>query len=94
MVHPADRPDPNGASGSPHACAGVDPDVFLPDRGESLEEPRSYCGRCEVQYECLDAALTLGQNAVGVWGGTSALQRRAARHRGLTAAELLAELDR
>jgi WhiB family redox-sensing transcriptional regulator len=74
------------------ACAGVDPEVFLPDRGESLDEPRAYCRRCEVQqHECLDAALTLGQNAVGVWGGTSALERRRARQRGLTAAELIAE---
>ena len=75
------------------ACAGVDPEVFLPERGESLEEPRSFCRRCPVQYECLDAALGLGQQAYGVWGGTSAGQRRDARQRGLGAAELLAELD-
>jgi WhiB family transcriptional regulator, redox-sensing transcriptional regulator len=74
------------------ACAGVDPDVFLPDRGESLDEARSYCCRCEVQYECLDAALTLGQNAVGVWGGTSARERRNAKRRGWDAERLLAEL--
>ena len=73
------------------ACAGVDPDVFMPDRGESLEEPRSYCRRCEVRYECLDAALSLGQQAYGVWGGTSGQQRRVATRRGWDAQRLLEE---
>jgi hypothetical protein len=45
------------------ACAGVDREVFLPERGESLEAPRAYCRRCPVQYECLEAALALGQQA-------------------------------
>jgi WhiB family transcriptional regulator, redox-sensing transcriptional regulator len=76
------------------ACAGVDPEVFLPDRGESLDEPRAYCRRCPVQYECLDAPLALGSQAIGVWGGTSARDRLLARRRGLTAAELLAEIRR
>jgi hypothetical protein len=76
------------------ACAGVDPEVFLPDRGDSLDEPRSYCRRCPVQYECLGAALALGTQAIGVWGGTSGQQRRVAARRGWTAERLLAELDR
>jgi hypothetical protein len=75
------------------ACAGADPDVFLPDRGASHEEPLSYCRRCEVRCECLDAALDLGSQAHGVWGGTSGQQRRVAARRGWTAARLLAELD-
>jgi WhiB family transcriptional regulator, redox-sensing transcriptional regulator len=76
------------------ACAGVDPEVFLPDRGESLDEPRSYCRRCPVQFECLDAALAMGSQAIGVWGGTSVRDRLLARRRGLAAAELIAETDR
>ena len=75
------------------ACAGVDPDVFLPDRGESPEEALSYCCRCEVRAECLEAAFDLGQQAVGVWGGTSARERRDARRRGWDAQQLLAEPD-
>ena len=54
----------------------------------------SYCRRCEVRCECLDAALDLGPKAHGVWGGTSAQQRRAAVRRGWDAARLLADLDR
>jgi hypothetical protein len=70
------------------ACAGVDPEVFLTDRGASPEPALAYCRVCEVQVECLQSALDLGQRAIGVWGGTSALERRRARQRGLTAAEL------
>jgi WhiB family transcriptional regulator, redox-sensing transcriptional regulator len=76
------------------ACAGVDPEVFLPTRGASFDEALSYCRRCEVRTECLQAAFDLGQKAVGIWGGVSGRERRVARRRGLTAHELLAELDR
>jgi WhiB family transcriptional regulator, redox-sensing transcriptional regulator len=74
------------------ACAGVDPDVFLPDRGESLEEPRSYCCRCEVRAACLEAAFDLGQRAIGIWGGTSARERRDAKRRGWDSQRMLAEI--
>ena len=60
------------------ACAGADPEVFLPDRGASQEEPLSYCRRCPVRCDCLDAAFELGQKAHGVWGGTSGQERRLA----------------
>jgi Transcription factor WhiB len=53
----------------------------------------SYCCRCEVRAECLQAAFDLGQRAVGIWGGVSARERRLAKRRGLTAAELLATGD-
>jgi WhiB family redox-sensing transcriptional regulator len=76
------------------ACAGADPEVFLPDRGASHEEPMSYCRRCPVRGECLEAALDLGQKAHGVWGGVSGRERRLARRNGWDAARLLAELDR
>ena len=75
------------------ACAGVDPEVFLPTRGEPQEEPLSYCLRCPVRFECLEAAFELGQRAYGIWGGTSEARRRKARARGLSARELLDELD-
>ena len=74
------------------ACAGVDPDVFLTDRGASPEPPLVYCRRCEVRAECLQAALDLNQRAVGIWGGVSAKQRRTARQHGWDAARLLAEV--
>jgi hypothetical protein len=37
--------------------------------------------------------LRRDDNPHGFWGGTSLLQRRAARQRGLTAAELLVEIE-
>jgi hypothetical protein len=49
------------------ACAGANPETFLPTRGETFDEALSYCCRCEVRTECLQAALDLGQRAVGVW---------------------------
>jgi Transcription factor WhiB len=76
------------------ACAGVDPEVFLPTRGETPAEALSYCRRCEVRAECLEAAFDLGQQAVGVWGGVSARERRLARRKGWDAARLLTELGR
>ena len=147
VVHPADRPDPNGASGSPHpgkplgasarararvgtvtamaatatpepptgvslielaleagytfadqrwrlraACAGVDPEVFLPDRGAlarraavllpPLPGPVRVLGRCV-------RTRPAGARRVGWYEWTrAALGERC----GLTAAELLAEL--
>jgi WhiB family redox-sensing transcriptional regulator len=70
------------------ACASVDPEVFLPTRGEPFGEALSYCCRCEVRAACLQAAFDLGQRAVGVWGGTSARERRDARRRGWDARQL------
>ena len=147
MVHPADRPDPNGASGSlpgkplvasarararvgtvttmaatatPEpptgvslielaigagyafrdqlwrtraACAGVDPEVFLTERGASPEPALAYCRRCEVRTECLEAALDLGQRSVGIWGGVSGKQRRIARQQGWDATRLLVAIE-
>ena len=75
-------------------CAGVDPEVFLTERGASPEPALAYCRRCEVRTECLEAALELNQQAVGVWGGVSARERRTARKRGWDAERLLAEVSR
>ena len=75
------------------ACAGVDPEVLLPTKGVPHDEPLSYCRRCEVRCECLDAALDLGSQAHGDWGGTSGQQRTAARRAGWSAAQLLERLE-
>jgi WhiB family transcriptional regulator, redox-sensing transcriptional regulator len=74
------------------ACRGEDPELFLPARGRPHDEAMRYCTRCPVRCECLQHALETGQRAVGVWGGTTGRQRLLARRRGLTAAEVLAEL--
>lgn len=60
------------------ACRGSDPDVFFPDRGESLEPAKQLCGQCAVRDECLEYALDNGER-FGVWGGTSERERRRIR---------------
>lgn len=40
------------------------------------EEAKRICGNCVVRGECLDWAMSTGQEH-GVWGGTSETERRA-----------------
>lgn len=60
------------------ACAGVDPDLFFPERGDSTREAKALCRRCDAQSDCLDYALTQGER-FGIWGGTSERERRRMR---------------
>ena len=55
---------------------------FAPNHMERKEEKdvreaaaRAICGRCPVQNDCLDHALTYGEPH-GIWGGLNELQRR------------------
>lgn len=65
------------------ACAGVDPELFFPGRGESLRPARAVCARCVVRAQCLEHAIT-NEEHHGVWGGTSERERRRIRRqRGL-----------
>jgi WhiB family transcriptional regulator, redox-sensing transcriptional regulator len=67
------------------ACRGADPDLFFPDRGESLEPAKAVCAECVVRDECLEFALAAGER-FGVWGGTSERERRRIRRQRRTAA--------
>lgn len=60
------------------ACQGLDPEIFFPDRGESLKPAKAVCDQCIVKDECLEFALTSGER-FGVWGGTSERERRRIR---------------
>jgi WhiB family redox-sensing transcriptional regulator len=67
------------------ACRTEDPDLFFPvgTTGPALlqiEEAKSVCRRCPVRDQCLEWALDTGQN-IGVWGGTTELERRAVKRR-------------
>lgn len=59
-------------------CLGVDPDLFFPERGQSTKEAKRVCANCEVQTECLDAAL-INVEKIGIWGGKSEKERRKMR---------------
>jgi WhiB family redox-sensing transcriptional regulator len=55
-------------------CRGVDPNLFFPERGESLAAAKAVCAECPVRAECLGWALTEGEK-FGVWGGQSEKER-------------------
>ncbi len=75
------------------ACRGHDTAAFFPLRGEPIDDARAMCRACPVRVECLEYALDESGDPLGVWGGTSQRQRRAARRHGWSAAELIAKLD-
>lgn len=58
------------------ACQSVDPEVFFPAPGEPADAAVALCRTCQVQGACLAWALTFG-DCHGVWGGTTARERRA-----------------
>lgn len=62
------------------ACTkpNIDPDIFFPERGCSSREARAVCARCPVAEQCLDYALTNGDE-FGVWGGKRAPELRQLR---------------
>ena len=59
-------------------CAGVDVAVFFLKRGESTAEARALCEGCEVQAECLSAAI-YGEKEFGLFGAKSPNQRAVMR---------------
>jgi WhiB family redox-sensing transcriptional regulator len=59
------------------ACRGLDPNLFLPERGDRNHEAVAVCHGCEVREACLEYAIE--HRAAGVWGGTSERERRRIR---------------
>lgn len=59
-------------------CRGEDPDTFFPVSGELLDDVKAICAGCPVRDDCLEHALT-HREAFGIWGGTSARERRRLR---------------
>lgn len=58
------------------ACQSVDPEMFFPAPSEPADAAIDLCRRCPVQGSCLAWALQVG-DLHGVWGGTTARERRA-----------------
>lgn len=63
-------------------CRFTDPEVFFPEKGGSTAEAKKICGRCAVEAECLEWALSHDE-LFGVWGGTSERMRIKLRKMGL-----------
>ncbi|AQS71192.1 WhiB family transcriptional regulator [Streptomyces pactum] len=67
------------------ACRTEDPDLFFPigttgPAALQTEQAKAVCRSCPVREQCLRWALDTGQS-IGVWGGTSELERRALKRR-------------
>jgi Transcription factor WhiB len=61
---------------------------WFPERGQHDAEmrARAVCGRCLVRAECLAYALEMVEHdSPGIWGGTSARERRALRRTAIAA---------
>jgi WhiB family redox-sensing transcriptional regulator len=67
------------------ACRGADPNLFFPERGESVKEAKAVCTGCPVREECLEYALE-NHEVLGIWGGLSGRERRQQRRTGRVAA--------
>ncbi|MFE1590355.1 WhiB family transcriptional regulator [Streptomyces sp. NPDC058737] len=67
------------------ACRTEDPDLFFPigttgPAALQTEQAKAVCRTCPVREQCLRWALDTGQT-IGVWGGTSELERRTLKRR-------------
>ena len=60
------------------ACLGLDPDLFLPERGDTagVKAALSVCATCEVVDECLAENLEVKD---GIYGNTTGAERRRLR---------------
>lgn len=56
------------------ACIDADPQIFFPDRGQTVVAAKEICAGCLVVEDCLNYALTWRINQ-GVWGGASVAER-------------------
>lgn len=55
-------------------CAGMDTNLFFPERGRSARHAKAVCRECPVRQECLDWANDTGQR-FGIWGGLTDRER-------------------
>jgi WhiB family redox-sensing transcriptional regulator len=64
---------------------------WFPEQGVDLAPARAVCARCLVRVECVAFALETGERH-GIWGGTSARQRRHAIRERWDAERLIYEI--
>jgi len=70
-------------------CAGMDPDLFFPERGdmETVNAAKAVCAGCPVRSECLELGI---HEKFGIWGGTTERERRILRRSRRSAERLIA----
>lgn len=61
------------------ACVGMDPAIFFPERGESVDEAKKVCASCPVLEQC--RAEHGVSEIFGTWAGTTERERRTLRIR-------------
>lgn len=49
-------------------CRGMNPEIFFPKRGDSLEPAKAICATCPVQGPCRMQSIEFNEYN-GVWGG-------------------------
>ena len=59
------------------ACAGQDPELFFPERGDSHRPGKAICAGCEVGPECQTYSVLTGSE-YGMWNGSIKKRRRTA----------------
>lgn len=60
------------------ACAGVDAELFFPEKGHQPDAAKRMCQRCPVRPQCAEYAIR-DETLVGVWGGLTTRERREIR---------------
>lgn len=62
------------------ACRGLDPNMFMPQRGENnkIKQAKKICDDCPVKDECRDYGLKLSQlfDTHGIFGGLTRQERK------------------
>lgn len=62
------------------ACKGLDPNLFMPQRGENnkIKYAKEICDTCPVQQQCRDYGLRLSQlfDTHGIFGGWTRQERK------------------
>ena len=56
-------------------------DLWFPEQSEKAPDAKRYCAVCSVRRQCLEYALGLPYETVGIFGGTDSGRRRVLRHR-------------
>lgn len=74
---------PNFSEHGTPPCAETDPEAFFPEAGQGAGSMAyakmaiAVCQGCPYKKACLDFAVET--RAIGIWGGTSEIQRRRIR---------------